>query len=224
MGAGVVCVTVASCAPRAATDTSGTSSTTTSNVVVATSEAVAQTSASTAAHDLLASLQIDDRPNPDRPYRRDEWPTWEDIDGDGCDAREQALIEQSTSRAQVDPSGCKVVAGDWTSVYDGITTTDPAALDIDHVVPLENAHISGGWQWDASRRRQFANDQLDLLAVTAASNRSKGSSTPAEWRPRREAWCALATTWVMVKTTYGLTATTAERDALGQMLDTCGAN
>lgn len=170
----------------------------------------------------LAALQIDDNPAPDRPYSRDEWPAWEDIDGDGCDAREQALIAQSTTPAQVDPVGCKVVAGDWTSSYDGGTTSEPSSFDIDHVVPLENAHLSGGWRWDAGARRQFANDQSNLLAVSASSNRSKGSSPPDQWRPpNRASWCAMATTWLQVKVTYGLTATTSERDALGDMLSTC---
>ena len=170
----------------------------------------------------LAALSIDDNPHPDRPYHRDEWPTWEDTDGDGCDAREQALIAQSTTPAQVDPFGCKVVAGDWTSGYDGETTSEPSSFDIDHVVALENAHISGGWRWDAGTRRQFANDQANLLAVSASSNRSKGSSPPDQWRPpNRASWCAMATTWVQVKVAYGLTATTSERDALGEMLSTC---
>jgi hypothetical protein len=170
----------------------------------------------------LPALQIDDNPRPDHPYSRDEWPTWEDIDGDGCNAREQALIAQSTTPAQVDPFGCKVVAGDWTSIYDGATTNEPSSFDIDHVVPLENAHGSGGWRWDAGARRRFANDQSNLLAVSASSNRSKGSSPPDKWRPpNRASWCAMATMWVQVKVAYGLTATTSERDALGEMLATC---
>ncbi len=189
-----------------------------------TSREIAPTSNanSSASGGLLAALSIDDNPHPDHPYRRDDWPTWEDLDGDGCDAREQALIAQSTTPAQVDPFGCKVVAGDWISSYDGVTTSEPGDFDIDHVVPLENAHLSGGWRWDAGQRRQFANDQTNLLAVSASSNRSKGSSPPDEWRPpNRASWCGMATTWVQVKVAYGLTATTSERDALGEMLATC---
>jgi hypothetical protein len=173
--------------------------------------------------EVLAALVVDDNPAHGRPYLRDDWPTWEDIDGDGCDAREQTLIAESTTPAQVDPFGCKVIAGDWTSDYDGTVTSDPSAVDIDHVVPLENAHLSGGWRWDAGRRRQFANDPANLVAVSPASNRSKGASTPDEWRPPNQvSWCQTATTWVRVKVSYGLTATTTERDALGDMLSRCG--
>ena len=165
---------------------------------------------------------VDDQPHPDRPYRREEWPTWADIDGDGCDARQQALIAQSTTRAQVALPGCKVIAGDWVSPYDGFTTSDPSALDADHLVPLEDVHQSGGWTWDAARRRAYANDQDVLIMTSASANRSKGSRTPDQWRPPLESyWCTYAGRWVAVKARWHLSVTTAERDALGQMLDAC---
>ena len=171
---------------------------------------------------MLAGLQIDDDPTPAEPYRRDLYPTWEDIDHDGCDAREQALVAQSTTPAQVAFPGCEVVAGDWVSPYDGFETTSPGELDADHLVPLENVHESGGWRWDAASRRAYANDQAVLVMVSAKSNRSKGAGTPADWRPPLHSyWCTYATRWVQLKEHWQLTATTRERDALGQMLDTC---
>lgn len=33
-------------------------------------------------------------------------------------------------------TGCGVMAGTWFSYYDGVTVTDPAALDIDHLVSV----------------------------------------------------------------------------------------
>ena len=53
------------------------------------------------------------------------------------------LIRDSVSPAQVDPVGCAVVAGDWYSVYDGVTSTDPAELEIDHVVASKRASRHG---------------------------------------------------------------------------------
>lgn len=169
----------------------------------------------------LASLRIDDRPSPPVRYSRNDWPTWEDINGDGCDAREQALLAASSPPA-VTSTGCRVVSGRWVSPYDGVTVSDPSKLDIDHIVPLEQAHVSGGWRWTPGERRQFANDQANLVPVTASTNRSKGDRTPDEWRPPNQAvWCWYAQRYVDVKATYTLTVTTRERDALGQMLDTC---
>ena len=49
-------------------------------------------------------------------YDRDLFAVWSDLDGDGCDTREEVLIEESLSQAQVDPSGCAVVAGDWSPI------------------------------------------------------------------------------------------------------------
>jgi hypothetical protein len=170
---------------------------------------------------VLEPLVVDDRPAPDRPYRREEWRHWEDIDGNGCDARDDVLIATSTVPATL-AARCRVVAGSWTSPYDGVRTTDPGQIQIDHLVPLADAHVSGGWRWDAGRRRLFANDPEELVAASAASNQSKGSSTPDEWRPpERGMWCTYALGWVRVKVTYDLTVTTRERDALGQMLETC---
>ena len=171
---------------------------------------------------VLEPLVVDDRPSPDRPYRREEWPHWDDIDGNGCDGREDALLRASQQPAQVG-DGCRVLSGSWVSPYDGVATSDPADIQIDHLVPLADAFASGGWRWEVGRRRLFANDQQELIAASAASNQAKGSKAPDEWRPPdRGVWCAYAVAWVRIKVTYDLTATTRERDALGQMLDTCG--
>ena len=37
-------------------------------------------------------------------------------------------------------------------------TTDPKELQIDHMIPLKEVHISGGHAWDAKKKRDFAND------------------------------------------------------------------
>jgi hypothetical protein len=119
------------------------------------------------------------------------------------------------------------LAGDWFSVYDGVTVEDPSELDIDHVVALGEAWDSGAAGWDAARREAFAND-LDhpaaLIAVTASSNRSKSDDDPAEWKPpRREAWCQFARDWTSTKIAWDLTADQAEVDGLRSMLTGCPA-
>jgi hypothetical protein len=214
--------------PTATSTTIGASSTTstvrTSTSTAATVAPAPGGRAAPAPHAEFAALQIDDRSRPDSQYRRDDWPHWADVDGNGCDARQDALIAWSVVPATVNRVGtCKVITGSWVSPYDGLTTSAPSSFDVDHLVPLENAFISGGWRWDVTRRRAFANDPSELVVASATSNRTKGSDPPNAWRPpNRDSWCAYATGWVDVKVTWGLTATTEERDALGQMLDTCG--
>lgn len=172
----------------------------------------------------LAVLIVDDRPSPQGQYRREDWPHWADVEGNGCDARQDALVAWSIEPATVNrSSGCRVVAGSWVSPYDGMASNNPSDFDVDHLVPLADAFDSGGWQWTAERRRAFANDPAELVVASASSNRSKGSQSPDQWRPAdRSSWCAYADGWVDVKSSWGLTVTTSERDALGQMLDTCG--
>ena len=158
-------------------------------------------------------------------YRRALFPHWVDADGDGCTTREEVLVTESTVPAGTDPANCTVRSGRWDSVYDGVTTDDPADLQIDHVVALAEAWDSGAAGWDTARRRAFANDLEEpaaLIAVTGASNNAKSDRDPAEWRPPRpEAWCGFARSWVTVKVRWDLTADAAEAGALRDMLAAC---
>lgn len=160
-------------------------------------------------------------------YDRALFGQWIDSDGDGCDTRAEVLRAESITPAQVDPPGCFVLAGDWRSVYDGYTTDDPTELEIDHLVALHEAWLSGAATWSPERRRAFANDLAHpgaLVAVTAAMNQSKGDDDPAVWQPpNRDAWCLYAADWITVKTRWQLRADPAEITALRNMLRGCGA-
>ena len=173
---------------------------------------------------LLAQLRR--APEPARAgYDRDLFPYPIDADGDRCNTREEVLIAESSTLAQVDHFGCTVVAGDWFSLYDGVHTEQPGDIEIDHVVALAEAWDSGANLWDADRRRAFAND-LDfggsLIAVTGTSNQQKSDQDPGEWLPtRRDAWCGFATDWLSVKVRWDLSADDREIDALRTALGTC---
>jgi hypothetical protein len=123
------------------------------------------------------------------------------------------------------PDGCRVVAGLWVDRFTGERFTDPSRLDIDHMVPLANAHRSTGALWPREHKQAFANDLTTpdaLVAVSASANRSKGDRSPDQWKPPdADAWCWYATVWVTVKVTWDLTVTTPERGALSDMLQTC---
>jgi hypothetical protein len=141
---------------------------------------------------------------------------------DGCDSRVDVLLADGTG---VTRHGCTVTGGRWTSLYDGVTVTSPHQLDIDHIVPLANAWITGARSWTTAQRVSFANDvHRELVAVTAHSNRSKGDEAPPGYQPPDTADdCQYAQRWVAVKLAYHLTVTSAERGALTGMLDRCPA-
>ena len=98
-------------------------------------------------------------------------------------------------------------------------------LDIDHMVPLANAHRAGAWAWDAQGKKDYANGLSfhgHLIAVTASANRSKGARGPEEWKPPDGGyWCEYAVNWITVKAAWGLTATAGEWAALESMLGSC---
>ena len=188
-----------------------------------TSQNLANINVTGDANDPLAGLLIAAESDGGIVYDRGTWSHWRDDDGDCIDTRHEVLFVETIT--PVFMAGCVVVGGTWFSWFDAVTVTDPSSLDVDHMVPLKEAHDSGGWAWTAEQKRAFAND-LDIAdalnAVTASTNRSKGSRDPAEWKPPDQAsWCRYATAWVTVKTSYGLTADPAEAAELSAMLATC---
>lgn len=165
----------------------------------------------------LASLTIAPEP-PREGYDRDLFKHWIDADGDGCDTRCEVLERQRVTTLP----GLR--AGGWLSIYDGYSTDDPSEFDVDHVVALGEAWDSGASSWNAERREAFTND-LDsgqLVAVTAATNRSKSDRDPSDWQPpNRDAWCDWGAAWIGVKVKWELTADQAEVDALTNIMRGC---
>lgn len=159
-------------------------------------------------------------------YDRGDWRHWVDDDGDCQDARQETLIAEALGAVEYERADeCRVASGDWVGAYTGERFSDPGDLDIDHMVPLANAHRSGAWQWDKARKREYAN-YLErgnhLIAVKAAANRSKSDKGPEDWQPpRQEYHCQYAADWVDIKQRWGLTATPSEAEALRGMLAGC---
>jgi hypothetical protein len=159
-------------------------------------------------------------------YDRSLFRHWVDADGDGCNARNEVLIEEATTRPSIG-SGCALSGGRWTSYYDGASWTDPQDLDIDHMVPLAEAWDSGARTWSAAERQSFANDLGDprsLQAVTDNVNQAKGDQDPATWEPPvAGVRCRYAAEFVAVKLRWRLTVDSAERSALTSRANGCAS-
>jgi len=173
----------------------------------------------------LARTQLDEltigTPRSMAGYSRERFPHWTEHEN-GCSTRE--LVLQRDGTGVTTGARCKITGGRWVSPYDTKATSDPDALDVDHMVPLANAWRSGANSWTDDQRSQFANDltRPELLAVTASVNRAKGDQDPSQWKPPNRAyWCQYAQSWILVKRSWNLTATLAEKAALTDMLGTC---
>jgi hypothetical protein len=139
-------------------------------------------------------------------YDRDDWPRWADEDGDCLNTRHEILQERSRIPVTMIPdNGCRVLTGEWMDPYTGKTWTLASDVDIDHVVAIREAHVSGGDSWGQGTRQQFVNDRLNLIITEDGVNSAKGARGPAEWLPPAADYrCHYVTLWAMVKEKYDL--------------------
>ena len=155
-------------------------------------------------------------------YDRSLWGRWEDEDKDCQNTRQEILIRDSKIPVTLDDRGCKVLAGRWVDPYDGREITSPSKIDIDHIVALQDAHVSGGWMWSPEQKHAFANDFSNLVASSRSTNRSKGSKGPDEWLPPLEtARCSYIKQWSNLKTKYNLSLSKQEYPLLSYMRIIC---
>ena len=175
---------------------------------------------------IVLKIRIADLSDDIPRYDREDWRHWTDEDRDCQDARQETLIAESTIDVTYTTADrCRVESGHWVGPYTGTEATDPSDLDVDHMVPLANAHWSGGWAWTKEKKSSFANYLAypgHLIATTARANRAKGAKGPEEWRPPNEGyWCQYALDWIQIKRAWDLTATEREASALREMAGTC---
>ena len=159
-------------------------------------------------------------------YDRSSFSHWRDPDRNGCDARNDILRRDLTNLViKSDSNGCKVLGGVLADPYSGknIDFVFGASLvDIDHVVALSNAWQTGAFQFTSEIRLQFANDPLNLLAVSASLNRQKGDGDAATWLPPTKSYrCQYVARQIAVKKKYGLWLTKPEKVAMSTLLAKC---
>ena len=127
----------------------------------------------------LWALTVEEE-QPRSGYDRDDWPHWKDTNGSGCDSRKDLVMLYAFENPVIDYESCSVSGGVWYSWYDGTTTTNSSSFDVDHIVSLAEAHDSGGANWSRSKKQEFANYAVNLVLVSASSNRSKSDKDVAE--------------------------------------------
>ncbi|MET7329920.1 HNH endonuclease family protein [Nonomuraea sp. NPDC005650] len=167
---------------------------------------------------------------PKTGFDRDKFgPAWADVDHNGCDTRNDILkrdLDDETFKAGT--HDCIVLTGTLHDPYSGKTINfkrgqdTSTAVQIDHVIPLSDAWQKGAQQWPADKRKEFANDPLNLMAVDGPLNGQKSDSDAATWLPPRKAYrCTYISRQIDVKTKYGVWVTSAEKDAMETILQSC---
>jgi hypothetical protein len=104
-----------------------------------------------------------------------------------------------------------VVCGIWHDSYYPEIHLLAKQVDIDHLVPLKNAHLSGGMDWNPRRKEIFANDPENLVITKRSYNREKGPKGIDGWLPLHKKYaCKYVQDWVKIKKKYSLKITDAE--------------
>lgn len=178
--------------------------------------AEAATPKTTTAHHLLHLLTVKAESHK-TTYARSKFKLWIDANHDSQNTRAEVLIAESTKKVTISSTGT-VKTGRWVSPYDGAVVTVASKLDIDHLVPLEQAWVSGAATWTATRRAAYANDlgySATLIAVTAHANRSKGDKEPGGYLPPRVAdRCKYVKQYIGVKYRWKLAINASEKTTL----------
>ena len=145
----------------------------------------------------------------------------------GCNTRDDVLRRDLTNLV-VRPGTCLAQTGTLLDPYGsesiafvrGPDTSN--AVQIDHVVSLSDAWYKGARNWEDQRRRDFANDPRNLLAVGGAFNFDKAYRDAASWLPPNAAFrCEFVARQATVKTAYGLWVSAKEKQAMQDVLDGC---
>ncbi len=189
--------------------------------------AVGATAERPRAVDLVDRLAVKGR-GPKTGYAREQYgPAWADVDRNGCDTRDDILNRDLTAKQwRPGTHGCVVIAGTLLDPYTGesipFLKANASAVQIDHVVALSDAWQKGAARWSVARRRAFANDPLNLLAVDGPNNARKGDGDTATWLPPDRSYrCRYVARQVAVKAKWKLWVTRAERDAMRRVLARC---
>src|SRR5689334_14349576 len=105
-------------------------------VAVPSASAAARPTARQVALQRLATLRVA-APLPLHGFSPARFPHWRDVDGDGCDAREELLLRTGT-HVRRGPR-CAIRSGLWRDAYSRTVLRRPGQLAVDQLVPLANA-------------------------------------------------------------------------------------
>ena len=176
-------------------------------------------------HETLADLE-DELP---KYNRREHFYGWVNADPTtNClDTRTEVLVRDADPNVQIvfkNSKQCNVARGLWHDPYTGEDFKISTAIQIDHVVPLKNAYLTGAAHWTTSKRcnyGNFLNNDFHLLAVSGHENMSKGGKSPEAYMPPDESYaCEYVAKWMKIKAIWKLQATEEEMNGIENVIQT----
>lgn len=145
---------------------------------------------------------------------------WIDADGNCLDTREEILKKYSSPQAEIDK--CKVSSGKWLDPYSGKIINFPQEIDVDHIVPINEAAKSGALKWSPQKRQDFANDYENLLPTKNSLNRQKSDKGPDQWLPPLASYqCLYVRKYQKIKVNYDLQSNAEEYNFIKSFLKKC---
>ncbi|AZZ37002.1 HNH endonuclease [Bdellovibrio sp. qaytius] len=145
--------------------------------------------------------------------------------GDCFNTRNKVLVRDNKGTITLkEDNKCSVATGEWVDAYTGSTLTDAQAeIQIDHMVPLHEAYISGAYKWTFKERCLYGNYlgyKNHLVSVSGEANNEKSSKTPEEYMPSNPNYqCEYLKDWLKIKSFWGLSLVSEEMKAILQLVE-----
>lgn len=176
------------------------------------------------------TLHQEQLPQPEEKYMRKlHFGRWiNDPTDDTCmNTRAKVLVRDSNTEVTYRGGRqCVVESGHWNDPYAGKEVESAREIQIDHMVPLKNAYVSGAWQWDYKTRCLYANYlgyKNHLIAADASQNMSKGDRAPDKYLPANLSYrCQYVRDWLAVKLIWKLNMTMDEVQAIHDVVTNYG--
>ncbi|MDR2931064.1 MAG: HNH endonuclease family protein [Propionibacteriaceae bacterium] len=183
-----------------------------------------------AALGMLSALKLRvDKWQPKTRYNRAELALkWSSIARLGQDIKDIELARNMNLESRVfDSDGYTLRQGKMTDPYTGkplvfnqVNNKNDRQIDLDHVVALADAFVSGGYRWTQGGYSwtNLYNDPGNLLAVATQTNQQKGSKHAGLWLPRPEFCRRFVIMQIQIKSRYHLSVTESEAATMVRIL------
>lgn len=157
----------------------------------------------------------------DNYSRKDHFGRWiNDPDDQTCFNTRAKVLERDSRRRLIfkDNNHCIVDSGLWSDPYTNKNLRIAKEVQIDHMVPLKNAYMSGAHSWNFQSRCLYANymgQKNHLLPVDANENMRKGDRSPKDYMPpNSRITCTYIKNWLSIKFLWGLKMTVSEAQSV----------